>query len=369
MTYLIGLLSVVFLALAIMIVSKSMTLSKGIQVSENDDDSPVDGANNLNAIGFILFLVFGSIGATWSFIHSKPDLLPVAASEHGLITDRMFWISMGVITFAFFVTNALLFTFPFIYRHKKGKVATFFPVNHKLELIWTVIPAIVMAVLVFSGFKVWRDITSKAPDNAVVIEVTGHQFGWYVRYSGNDDSKLGNNNYKLIDDTNSLGIDLTDEHSFDDFTTTEMHFPKGVPVLLKIKAQDVLHSVYLPYMRVKMDAVPGMPTKFWFVPNMTTDEMRYKTGNPDFNYKLNCTEICGRGHFGMAMTVFVDTPEEYAAWCKEQKPFLTQNPDYLAKVPEKLKSKAQKYIPAPAPAATDSTQASGSAAPASASLR
>jgi cytochrome c oxidase subunit II len=139
--------------------------------------------------------------------------------------------------------------------------------------------------------------------------------------------------------------------------------------LLKIKAQDVLHSVYLPYQRVKMDAVPGMPTKFWFVPNMTTDEMRYKTGNPDFNYKLNCTEVCGRGHFGMAITVFVDTPEEYAAWCKEQKPFLTQNPDYLAKVPEKLKSKAQKYIPAPAPAATDSTQASGSAAPASASLR
>lgn len=367
MTYLIGLLSVVFLALAIMIVSKSMKLSKGVKVSEDDDDSPADGANNLNAIGFLIFLVLGSIGATWSFLHSKPDMLPVAASDHGLITDKMFWISMSIITFTFFVTNTLLFTFPFIYRYKKGRVASFYPVNHKLEILWTVIPAVVMAVLVFSGFKVWRDITAKAPDNAVVIEVTGHQFGWYVRYSGNDDSKLGNNNYKLIDNTNSLGIDLTDEHSFDDFTTTELHFPKGVPVLLKIRAQDVLHSVYLPYMRVKMDAVPGMPTKFWFVPNMTTDEMRYKTGNPDFNYKLNCAEICGRGHFGMAMTVFVDTPEEYAAWCKQQKPFLTTNPEYLAKVPEKLKSKAQKYIVAPA--ATDSTQASGSSAPASTSLR
>ena len=369
MTYIIGLLSVVFLGLAIMIVSKSMKLSKGIQVSENDDDSPVDGANNLNAIGFLLFLVFGSIGATWSFLHAKPDLLPVAASDHGLITDRMFWISMSVVVVAFFITNALLFIFPFMYRYKKGRTATFYPVNHKLEIIWTVVPAVIMAVLVFSGFRVWRDITAKAPDNAVVIEITGHQFGWYARYAGNDDSKLGNNNYKLINDVNSLGIDMTDEHSFDDFTASELHFPKGVPVLLKIKAQDVLHSVYLPYMRVKMDAVPGMPTKFWFVPNMTTDEMRYKTGNPDFNYKLNCTEVCGLGHFGMAMTVFVDTPEEYAAWCKEQKPFLTQNPDYLSKVPEKLKSKAQKYMPAPAPAATDSTQASGSAAPASASLR
>ena len=369
MTYLIGLLSVVFLALAIMIVNKSMALSKGIKGVEQDPDSSVDSANNINAIGFLLFLVLGSIGATWSFLHSRPDLLPVAASDHGLITDRMFWISMGVITFAFFVTNTLLFTFSFLYRHKKDRVASFYPVNHKLELIWTVIPAVVMAVLVFSGWRTWRDITSQAPDNAVVIELTGHQFGWYVRYSGNDDQKLGNHNYKLINETNSLGMDFTDEHCFDDFTANEMHLPKGVPVLLKINAQDVLHSVYLPYQRVKMDAVPGMPTKFWFVPNKTTEEMRYITGNPEFNFKLNCTEVCGRGHFGMAITVFVDEPEEYAAWCKEQKPFLTQNPDYLAKVPEKLKSKAQKYIEVAAPAASDSTQASGTTPAAATSLR
>ncbi|MFC0185111.1 cytochrome c oxidase subunit 2 [Pseudarcicella hirudinis] len=360
MTYLIGLLSVVFLVLAIMIVNKSMALSKGIQ-KDSESEVPVDGANNLNAVGMVLFLVLGSIGAAWSFLHSQPDFLPVAASEHGLITDRMFWISMGIITFAFFVTNALLFIFAFRYRWKKNNVAVFYPVNHKLELIWTVIPAIVMAVLVFTGWRTWRDITSKAPENAVVIEVTGHQFGWYVRYSGNDDSKLGNYNYKLIDDTNNIGIDYTDQNSFDDFTANEMHIPKGVPVLLKIHAQDVLHSVYLPYQRVKMDAVPGMPTKFWFVANKSTEEMRYELGKADFNYKLNCTEICGRGHFGMAITVFVDEPEDYAAWCKQQKPFLTQNPTYLAKVPENLKAKAGKYIEAAAPA--DSSTAETEAAP------
>lgn len=369
MTYLIGLLSVIFLILAIIIVNKSMALSKGIQGTETDADVPVDGANNLNAIGFIIFLVLGSIGAAWSFFHARPDFLPVAASEHGVKTDSMFWISMGVITFAFFVTNALLFVFPFIYRYKKGNIATFYPVNHKLELIWTVIPAIVMAVLVFTGWRTWRDITAQAPENAVVIEVTGHQFGWYVRYAGNDDNKLGNNNYKLIDATNSLGIDFSDEKSFDDFTANEMHIPKGVPVLLKIKAQDVLHSVYLPYQRVKMDAVPGMPTKFWFVPTISTDEMRYKTGNPEFNYKLNCTEICGSGHFGMAITVFVDEPEEYAAWCKQQKPFLTQNPDFLAKVPEKFKAKAQKYIEAPAAESDSTTTSTETVAAGTASLR
>jgi cytochrome c oxidase subunit 2 len=103
-----------------------------------------------------------------------------------------------------------------------------------------------------------------------------------------------------------------------------------------------------------MDAVQGMPTKFWFTPNVSTDEMRAKLNNKDFNFKLNCTEICGRGHFGMAITVFVDEPEDYKKWCAEQKPFLAMNPAYLEKVPENLKAKASKYIPAE-PIATDST--------------
>jgi cytochrome c oxidase subunit 2 len=175
-----------------------------------------------------------------------------------------------------------------------------------------------------------------------------------VRYAGNDDNQLGNYNYKLIDETNSIGIDYTDKNSFDDFTASELHLPKGKPVLLKIHAQDVLHSVYLPYHRVKMDAVPGMPTKFWFTPNMSTDEMRAKLNNKDFNFKLNCTEICGRGHFGMAITVFVDEPEDYKKWCAEQKPFLAMNPAYLEKVPANLKAKASKYIPVE-PISTDST--------------
>jgi cytochrome c oxidase subunit 2 len=303
-------------------------------------------------IFWLLFVIIGS----WSFLNAKPDFLPVAASEHGVKTDNMFWISMAVVTFAFFVSNTLLFYFAYKYRFNKNRKATFYPVNHKLELIWTVVPAIVMAILVFTGWRTWRDITSQAPSNAAVIELTGHQFGWYVRYAGVDDSQLGNVNYKLIDETNSLGIDFTDKNSFDDFTATELHLPKGQPVLLKIRAQDVLHSVYLPFHRVKMDAVPGMPTKFWFIPTISTDEMRAKLGKPDFNFKVNCTEVCGRGHFGMSITVFVDEPEDYKKWVAEQKPFLATNPSYLDKVPANLKAKAGKYIPME-PIATDSTEA------------
>jgi cytochrome c oxidase subunit 2 len=353
MNFLIGLLSIVFFALSIAVIGKSMKLNKKLS-GEDADEYALDSANNVNAIGMLLFWLFGTIAGVWSFLHARPDFLPIAASEHGLKTDNMFWTSMAVVTFAFFISNTLLFFFAFKYRHDKNRKATFYPVNHKLELIWTVIPAIVMAILVFTGWRTWRDITSQAPSNAAVIELTGHQFGWYVRYAGVDDSQLGHINYKLIDDTNNLGIDFTDKNSFDDFTATELHLPKGQPVLLKIRAQDVLHSVYLPFHRVKMDAVPGMPTKFWFTPNMTTDEMRAKLGKPDFNFKLNCTEVCGRGHFGMSITVFVDEPEDYKKWVSEQKPFLATNPSYLDKVPANLKAKASKYIPAE-PIATDST--------------
>jgi len=107
-----------------------------------------------------------------------------------------------------------------------------------------------------------------------------------------------------------------------------------------------------------MDAVPGMPTKFWFHPDKSTEEMRAELGNPDFNYEIACTEICGRGHFAMKLKLIVDEPADYEKWKKEQKPILAVYPDFLADVPEKLKAKAMKYLPAPEQpvAETDSTK-------------
>jgi cytochrome c oxidase subunit 2 len=124
--------------------------------------------------------------------------------------------------------------------------------------------------------------------------------------------------------------------------------PKGVPVQLKIRARDVLHSVFMPHFRVKMDAVPGMPTTFWFTPTKTTEEMRSELGNPDFNYELACTEVCGRGHFGMRKLIIVHEPEDFKKWLKEQESFLSRNPDYLKKVPDGLKKLAALQIKNPA---------------------
>lgn len=357
MVYIVALLSVIFLGLAVLVVSRMATVLKN--VNGPVEEGRIGMSNRINGALFLVFLVFGTIGAVWSFLHSSQYFLPEASSPHGRRTDFLFWLSMGIITVAFVITNALLFIFSWLYQYKEGRKAAYYPENHKLELIWTVIPAVVMALLVFTGWRAWRDIMAEAPKDALVFEITGKQFNWIVRYPGVDDNKLGNYNYKLIDNNNDVGIDYTDAASFDDFTsTTELHIPVNKPVLLKIRARDVLHSVFIPHMRVKMDAVPGMPTRFWFVADKTTDEMRNITGNQNFGYEIACTEVCGQGHFSMRIRLVVEDEASWLAWCKEQKPLLTTTPELATRIPANLKAKAAKYLPADATAApADSTTA------------
>jgi cytochrome c oxidase subunit II len=345
MNILIGFLSLAFIVASIMLIRKTSAISKAVSgtSSENDEYSAITSYNDIQGIGLFVVFILGVIGGVWSFIDSMPQMFRTPNSIHGKQTDDMFWFSMAIVTIAFVITSGVLFFFAFKYRYSKDRVAKFYPENHKLELIWTVVPAIVMAGLVIGGWKAWSKIMGPAPKDAVVIEVIGQQFGWKVRYAGVDNNELGSYDFKKIDNTNDVGIDFTDPNSFDDFIPGEFHIPKGVPVLLKIRSKDVLHSVFLPDMRVKMDAVPGMPTKFWFTADKSTDEKRAEMNNQEYNYKLNCTEICGNGHFGMAINFFVDEPEDFQKWYKEQKPFLTMFPEYLDKVPEKYKSKAAKY--------------------------
>lgn len=194
--------------------------------------------------------------------------------------------------------HVLLFVFPYVYQYKENRKAVFYPDNHKLEIIWTAVPGVVLAGLVISGWMAWSDITAPAPEKAHVVEIMGYQFAWDVRYPGKD-NVLGDYDYRLINASNSHGIDFTDKNSMDDFPSPKVVIPKGEPVLFKIRARDVLHSVFAPHMRLKMDAVPGMPTRFWFIPTKTTAEMRAELNDPEFEYEIACTEICGRGHFSM----------------------------------------------------------------------
>ena len=316
-------------------------------------------SNKVNALLFPVFfvLLFGSI--LWFSWDAGKDFLPEAASVHGKITDEMFWLTMGVIGVVFVATHILLFFFPFMYQYRDDRKAYFFPDNNKLEILWTTVPAIVLATLVFSGWKVWTDITSDAPKNAYTLEIVGKQFNWMVRYPGKD-GIVGKHNFRKIDATNEMGFDFDDKANFDDFVANEIHLPKGKPVLLKIRARDVLHSVFMPHFRVKMDAVPGMPTRFWFVPDKTTAEMRDETGNPNFNYEMACTEVCGRNHFGMRKLIVVEEEDEYLKWFNAQQSFLAKNPDYIKMIPDALKAEAEKQLPnaaAPAPATAETPSA------------
>jgi cytochrome c oxidase subunit 2 len=183
------------------------------------------------------------------------------------------------------------------------------------------VPALFLTVLVGFGLYYWFGITKEAPKDAQVVEITGKQFNWMVRYPGKD-GVLGRKNYRLTDASNgnALGVDWEDGASHDDLEATEVHLVVNKPVKLVINAQDVIHDVGLPHFRLKMDAVPGIPTTMWFTPKYTTAEMKNITGNKDFVYEISCDQMCGSGHYSMRGVIVVETQEEYNAWMADKKP-------------------------------------------------
>ena len=327
--------------LVLAILYQIFRVSKLVSIAKGKREEKAGSANRINAALFIVFMV-GSLGwfFWYSFAYYDNYTLPVA-SEHGKHTDTLFWITMAVTVVAFTIISIIMFVFIYQYQYREGQKAKYFPDNHYLELAWTIIPAVVLAVLIFTGLRAWNDITGPASKEAEVVEIIGQQFAWTVRYPGVKDKQLGKVNYKLIDNFgNEFGLDLTDKNSFDDFKSLELHLPVGKEILLKIRAKDVLHSVFLPHFRVKMDAVPGMPTQFKFKVTKTTQQMRDDLGNPNFNYEMACAEICGKGHFSMRMAVVVEDEASYERWKASQEAWLKQNPDYLKKVPNELKEAA-----------------------------
>ncbi len=288
--------------------------------------------NKVNGFFMIAFLVAGLIGVWYcNKLYYPKTLFPQgAASAEGKNIDTMLWITIAVTGAVFFATQILLFWFSFRYQESDKKKPLYFTHSNKLELIWTGIPAIVLTVLVVFGLKYWFQFTSAAPKGSQLIEITGHQFGWEIRYPGKD-GMLGRKYYKLTDPAknNPLGVDWADAASHDDIhVTTTMHVVVNRPVKLVINSQDVIHDVGLPAFRMKMDAVPGTPTTMWFTPIYTTAQMKEKTGNPDFTYEIACDQLCGKGHFGMRGVIIVETQAEFDAY------MATQKPEYYKAFPE-----------------------------------
>lgn len=279
--------------------------------------------NNLMAVICIVFLVAGGIGTYWSFTVHGSMILPEAASVHGAKIDSMFWTTTGITMVVFVVTQILLFSFLFVYRHSAKRRAYYLPHNNTIEKVWTIAPAIVLTVLVIFGFFTWQEVTNtKEVKGDVNIDITGEQFAWNLRYPG-PDGLLGKKNYKLIVGSNKLGIDFTDKNSTDDLKADTMFLPVNKSIRLNIGSKDIIHSVYMPHFRVQLNAVPGLPTFFKFTPRYTTEQMRQKTDDPKFEYLVYCNKICGSSHYNMQKVVRVVSEAEYNQWLAKQQPYLT----------------------------------------------
>jgi cytochrome c oxidase subunit 2 len=350
MEILLVILVLVLLSIALWQLTKIFDLT---QVGEIHDDSQVanDGDNNVQGYLMFGFLAFLYIFSIYGLIQWGPLVLHTPASAHGATVDNLMNITWVLIFFVQAVTQVLVHYFSFKYRGKKGQKALYLADNNKLEVIWSGIPAIVLAGLILYGLYAWTNIMFVDEDeDTIEIELYAQQFKWTARYSGTD-NVLGKANVRLIEGVNTLGVDLSDPNAQDDIVVSELHIPKGKKVHFKIRSQDVLHSAYFPHFRAQMNCVPGMVTEFAFEPVLTSDEYRalpfmvekvkkinalreakskelVAKGQPaldpyTFDYLLLCNKICGASHYNMQMKVIVDTPEDFKKWLSD-KPTLVQ---------------------------------------------
>ena len=320
--------------IAIVVILVIVALVQITRVSEllaelrNEDVNEVTDSDNKTQ-GF-LYLIIGMsfiVFVVWQMIEWNHLLLPDAASVHGAKIDVLMQFTMGMILVVFFILTPMLFFFAYRYRGNKENTAYFFAHNNKLELIWTVIPTIVLTGVIIYGLKTWDETMNVDTSDAKVIELYSEQFKWTARSSGQD-NKLGDSDFRLVTDENAIGVDMQDKNSLDDKLLREVHLVVDKPVLLKFRSRDVIHSAFLPHFRVQMNCVPGLITQFAFTPTKTTKQMKKEEGE-DFEYVLLCNKICGSAHYNMQMRFIVETQEEYDSWIATQKTLeqklLTQN--------------------------------------------
>ncbi len=352
--------------------SSKMTKQGESEVSQRD--------NNMNGRLMFIFMVCLFIGFIWLMVKYGYTGLGPAASVEGITYDWLMNLNLVIIIIVFFFTNFLLFFFTWKYMKKPGVKAFYFPHNNKLEMIWTVVPAVVLAVIIILGLRTWNDITSDSGDEAIRIELFSKQFDWTARYSG-ENNKLGKFDYKLTTDKNELALmteatidtaifqmenglsgiktleaklndrsimmvpedrekmieDLSrkqrlirslyqmrerydkknDKLAYDDVIQKDtLYLCENQAYEFNFRAKDVIHSAYFPHFRQQINTVPGQVTRFKLTPNTSTKAMREKMNNEEFNFVLMCNKICGGAHYKMKMIVVVLPKGEYDAWMK-----------------------------------------------------
>lgn len=330
------LIGLVLLIIAVHQLMRVVELSREFKDSKEWHVTDSDNAFNGKAMLIFAIAFFGFF--FWQVNRWNDNSLPDAASAHGAKIDTLWDYNIYLVTIVFLLVNAVLFYFAFKYRGTKDTKAAFFAHDNRLEMVWTIVPAVVLAFIIIFGLKYWNEITDRSEDpNKITIELYAKQFDWTARYAGKDKT-LGSTDYRQIDGGNSVGLDTTDATGYDDILIkNEFHIPVNKEIEFKMRSRDVIHSAYMPHFRAQMNCVPGMVTTFKFTPTKTTADMRKdpyviqlmkginearaKTGQEpvEFDYQLVCNKICGASHFNMGMIIVVDNEKDYNEWLAKQK--------------------------------------------------
>jgi cytochrome c oxidase subunit II len=260
-------------------------------------------------MGFVLGLLIWTITiASVVLTVGSGYHMPVVISRAGAMIDHQFGLTMAITGVAFILAQGLLGLFVLQYRDRPGRTARYIHGNTTVEAAGAIIVGAVFITLAVMGQKVWADLhLAPAPGGSIPIEITGEQFAWNVRYPG-PDGQFGRTSPTLYDPIeNQVGIDPADPAGKDDFVLlNNLVVPVGKPVELRLRTKDVIHSFFMPVLRIKQDAVPGMQIPLRF--------QAEKTGN----YEIACAELCGLGHYRMRGMLQVMEPEAYASWLNEQ---------------------------------------------------
>jgi cytochrome c oxidase subunit II len=251
---------------------------------------------------------------------------PEGISSHAPALDRQFMITILVVGISFTAAQVGLGWMVWKYRDTGSSTdrAVYSHGSNRLEVLWTVITAVVFITLGVMGQSVWASLRlNEAPPGSYSVEVVAQQFQWNFHYAGKD-NKFGKTDPKFINDSglNFVGLDASDPNSADDAVTAALVIPVNRPVELRLRSKDVIHNFWVPQLRFKQDLVPGMEIKVHFTAN--------KVGK----YELACAELCGQLHFKMKSYMLV-VPEEEIQMLQAmpQEQFQAKMVELLAKYP------------------------------------
>jgi len=247
----------------------------------------------------LLFLMVPVLGVgtfVWAMAGWWPmegHWLPSNINAHGGVIDSLFLFILVLTGVIFIATTVVMFWLMWKYDAAQHTAPVAFTHgSHTLEVVWSIIPAATLVFIAIYQMNAWADAKMRRPllPDGVTLrpalaEITGRQFEWRIRYAGEDGVVGTPDDVQLVND---------------------LHLPVNEEIVLAIKSQDVLHSFFLPNMRVKQDVVPGMKQFVWFQPN--------KTGV----YDIVCAELCGWGHYKMRGRLTVEPREKFDAWLAQR---------------------------------------------------